>query len=155
MQEKTSGNLFVIGQFALLGALLLLPSRTDWTLDVVAKSFAFAFMAIGLSIALASILKLGKSLSANPVPLETAELKTSGMYAVVRHPIYLGILMAAIGITSQTGSMWSLPIFVALATLLNFKARFEEKLLKGKFANYKEYASRVGRLIPGVGKLKN
>jgi len=43
---------------------------------------------------------------------------------------------------------------LGLVVLLNFKARFEERLLLAKFPEYAAYAAKVGRLFPGVGKLK-
>lgn len=155
MQDKTAGNLFVLGQFALLGALALLPTGRDWHLSGVANFAALVLLAAGLVTALIAVLKLGKSLSANPVPLEKAELKTDGLYGLVRHPIYLGLLLGAVGLAIRSGSVWALFLLIALAVLLNFKARFEERLLLAKFVNYKEYASRVGRLVPGFGKLKS
>ncbi|MEO0024125.1 MAG: hypothetical protein RL196_566 [Actinomycetota bacterium] len=155
MQEKNMGNLLVIGQFTLLGALIALPSGKDWAVVEATNLAGFALLTVGLVIAFAAIFKLGKSLSANPVPLEKAELKTDGLYGLVRHPIYLGFLLGAVGLAIRSGSVWSLLLLIALAVLLNFKARFEERLLLAKFVSYKEYATRVGRLVPGLGKLKN
>ena len=45
-------------------------------------------------------------------------------------------------------------VYEALITLLSVKARFEESLLLAKYEGYKQYASRVGRMLPGIGRIR-
>jgi len=154
MSEKSLGNLLVVGQFALLGVLLLLQGARDWSLPAVLDAVAKFLLAAGLAIAIIAIFNLGKSLTANPVPLDSATLKTGGLYAVVRHPIYLGFILAGIGLTATSGSWLAMVALAGLSVLLSFKARFEESMLLRKFDGYRAYATKVGRLLPGIGKLK-
>jgi protein-S-isoprenylcysteine O-methyltransferase Ste14 len=86
------------------------------------------------------------------MPLTTGTLKTTGLYAVVRHPIYLGLLMVAAGVTAHGASIWHLVGFVGLSVLLHIKSGFEERLLRAAYPGYGAYARRVGRLIPKLSQ---
>jgi protein-S-isoprenylcysteine O-methyltransferase Ste14 len=154
MTNKSKGNIFVAIQFALLGLLFLVPGRSDWS---VSQPVSIAMLLISIlagAILLVSAINLGKSLTANPVPLEIATLKTKGFYAIVRHPIYFAVLLLALSAAVQSKSWLHVFFAIALFVLLEFKARFEEKLLLEHYADYASYAARVGRLIPFVGRIR-
>lgn len=155
MTNKQAGNLYVIGQFALIIGLAVLPSPENWSNTSTLGIIDNAIFALGWLVLIVAILNLGRSLTANPVPLERATLKTGGLYGVVRHPIYLGLIIIAFSMALKSESLLGGLLFVVLVLLLNFKASFEEKLLGAKFPEYADYASRVGRLFPGVGKINH
>jgi protein-S-isoprenylcysteine O-methyltransferase Ste14 len=75
----------------------------------------------------------------------------TGPYAIVRHPIYLGGFVLALGIALALGSFGAL-IPVAIATLIIVvRTVLEDRLLQNELEGYKEYASRVRyRLFPGL-----
>ena len=152
LTDKAKGNLMVILQFVFLGLLVFLPNSTDWTVNLAAV--AWVTQALGWVFLAGGGINLGRSLTANPVPLAKAKLKTNGLYAVVRHPIYLGLLLLAWGIAAGSGSWRKVIYAVALTLLLNVKSRFEEKLLLAKFSDYASYAAKVGRLVPLIGRIK-
>ena len=154
MRDKTIGNLYVFGQFALLIGLLLTPAGNTWPSGYFSFITSTVLLVAGLAVLVLAGLTLGKSLSANPVPLAKSTLKTNGIYAVVRHPIYFGLTLASLGLAISSHNWLGLALFGALVTLLNFKARFEEKLLRAKFDNYSDYARKVGRFIPFIGRSK-
>lgn len=149
------GIYYVVGQFALLLMLFLAPHGSLWFLSGALGNIALGLVLVGLIITMLGIVSLGNSLRATPVPKESAELRTTGLYAFVRHPIYLGLIVLSIGLAIFSSSLWGIATLVALIVLLSFKARFEEKLLLQKFPGYADYASRVGRIIPGIGKLRH
>jgi protein-S-isoprenylcysteine O-methyltransferase Ste14 len=154
MTNKVKGNIFVAIQFALLALLFFVPGGSDWQV-ATEMSFALALLsALGFVILIVSAINLGKSLTANPVPLENAVLKTNGLYSLVRHPIYFAVLLLALSAAVQSRSWLHVFFAIALFILLEFKARFEEKLLLEHYADYAGYASRVGRLIPFVGRIR-
>ena len=68
-------------------------------------------MVAGLAVFLIALLGLGTALTPTPVPQEGAALRTSGIYAVVRHPIYVGILVAALGFALAVGSIWQVVLW--------------------------------------------
>jgi protein-S-isoprenylcysteine O-methyltransferase Ste14 len=155
MSVKTKGIILVLIQFGLLIAIIGLPHGDAWAVTGLVGNIAVLLIMAGLAITLFGIVSLGNSLTATPVPKATAVLRTTGMYAIVRHPIYLGLILIGLGLTVPAGSFLTAIAFVLLIVLLSYKARFEERLLLEKFPTYKAYAARVGRIIPFVGKLKN
>ncbi len=154
MSNKSKGILLVAVQFFLLAAIVLVPHGTAWPIPQALGTSALILMMLGLSITLFGIVSLGNSLTATPVPKQDATLRTTGMYAIVRHPIYLGLLLIGLGLTIPAGSFLTVFVFVLLVLTLSYKARFEERLLLDKFSDYREYSSRVGRIIPFVGRIK-
>lgn len=154
MTDQTRGRIFVLLQFILLGLLVFLPHGELWFVTQSLGNFAVLLEVFGLLIALMGIINLGSSLTATPVPKHSAVLRTTGLYAVVRHPIYLGIVVITAGLVLMSSSWWSLLCGVALVILLSVKARFEEKLLLAKFEGYAAYAARTGRIIPFVGRIR-
>lgn len=77
---------------------------------------------------------------------------TTGPYRWVRHPLYAGELLAALGLTLLVGSLWGVVVWVALLALQLYRAHEEELLLSAHLPGYAAYAARTGQLIPGVGR---
>ena len=155
MTDKTRGNLLVTVQFVLLIGLVVLPTGTLWPYPEWLAIGALILMLGGVMIVLFALVGLGKAATATPVPKDGAPLRTTGLYAVVRHPIYTGLLAAGLGLVVRGGSLWHILVFVALVVLLSLKSRWEERMLAAVHAEYARYGATVGRFIPGIGKLKN
>lgn len=153
MSDKSRGNLLVVIQFVLLAVILFFPGGDLWEVPQWLGWTAMALTFGGLFVAVFGIFGLGPSLTANPVPKKQSELKTGGLYARVRHPIYSGLMVMSVGLTISSQSLVSLIACILLFVLFMIKARFEEKLLLAAYPAYSAYAARVGRFIPGVGKL--
>jgi protein-S-isoprenylcysteine O-methyltransferase Ste14 len=154
MNSKAQGNLLVGLQFLLLGFLVLLPEGEHWETALVFTFIANGMTVLALFILLVSAINLGRSLTANPVPLDKAELKTTGMYSLVRHPIYSAIVLLAIGRSVTSESFLVLVVGVLLVVLISIKARFEDRLLLKHYEGYATYAAKVGRMIPGIGRIR-
>ena len=154
-RDKTRGNLLVAVQFILLIGLVILPTGTLWPYPEWLAISALILMLGGVMVVLFSLVALGKAATATPVPKEGAPLRTTGLYALVRHPIYSGLLAAGLGLALRGGSVWHILVFIALIVLLSLKSRWEERMLMGVHPEYKSYAARVGRFVPGIGTLKN
>ena len=84
-----------------------------------------------------------------PEPRANARMITTGPYAWVRHPMYLGLMVLALGLAVgwNTGMHWLSA--AALVLILVVKARREERFMRARFPGYDAYASRTPRLVPG------
>jgi protein-S-isoprenylcysteine O-methyltransferase Ste14 len=145
------GGWWVAGQFALLGAAVAAPKTPAPAVPAAPFHWAgAALLAFSAAVLAAGSLKLGKRLTPFPKPVEGASLETTGIYGVVRHPLYFGVVLAAFGIAAVKLSLWSLLFAAALAVLLNAKADREEEWLAGRFPEYRSYRLRTRKLIPFI-----
>ena len=86
MDDLQKGRMLVFLQFGLIIILALYPDSTN--VDSRLNILGTVVIAIGLVLLFAGFRGLGKSLNANPVPNQDGVLVTTGIYGVVRHPIY-------------------------------------------------------------------
>jgi protein-S-isoprenylcysteine O-methyltransferase Ste14 len=78
-------------------------------------------------------------------------LVTRGIYGVIRHPSYLGLLINALGWALAFRSAVGLLLTALLIPVLLARIRAEERLLRAQFgAEYEAYQARTSRLIPGL-----
>lgn len=76
---------------------------------------------------------------------------STGPYAVVRHPLYDGLLLICIGIPLALGSYWALPLLVPIFALIVLRLTNEETVLLRDLPGYADYREKVRwRLIPGI-----
>ncbi len=140
-------------QVVLLALVFFLPSGTAWDVSTGVQTLALVLNIAGLLLLGLGALGLGRSLTPTPVPLEAGELKTSGLYSRMRHPIYSGVMLLAIGTAAGSGSLFRALATLALIAFFNLKARWEEERLMKKFGHdYQAYASRVNRFLPTRGR---
>ena len=79
------------------------------------------------------------------------QVVSTGLYGLVRHPMYTGNLILMIGIPLALGSYWGLVFVVPGLIVLALRIRDEEKLLKEDLDGYREYAQKVRyRLVPHI-----
>ncbi|HEV8142202.1 MAG TPA: isoprenylcysteine carboxylmethyltransferase family protein [Methylomirabilota bacterium] len=78
---------------------------------------------------------------------------TTGPYALVRHPIYTGILLAVVATALSRGTVLTYVGAVVFGIGLVIKARVEERFLQSELGqdNYRDYARRVPMLVPFFG----
>jgi protein-S-isoprenylcysteine O-methyltransferase Ste14 len=107
-----------------------------------------AILTVGLALAVWGARSLGPSLTPGTEPLPGAPLATSGAYARVRHPIYLGVVLGLTGYT-VAWSNWTLGLLLGLIALLYFnaKAKVEERWLLARYPTYESYMRQVPRRI--------
>ena len=76
---------------------------------------------------------------------------TSGPYAVVRHPMYVGIILQNLGTPLILGSRWAYVPSGLVVALFVVRTALEDRTLQEELPGYREYARRVRyRLVPGV-----
>jgi len=104
----------------------------------------------GVLLGILGIRDLGGSLSPFPMPIESAVLVSEGIYRRLRHPIYAGVILVALGWSLLTASLAALVLTAVLAVLLDLKARREEAWLRERYRVYAAYAEQTSRFVPGV-----
>jgi len=128
------------------GALLLdfrFPTPGRWQTWV-----GLAAVTLGAVLAGWAVGSLGPALSPHPEPRPGTMLVQRGPYAHLRHPIYAGLALAALGTAISIRSWIALTTGVVLAAFLAVKARYEESRLRVSVPGYAAYQRRVpGRMI--------
>ena len=76
---------------------------------------------------------------------------STGLYALVRHPMYMGALLLLVGMSLSLGSWWGLCVFLLFIPALAWRVFDEERFLAKNLPGYSEYLDKVRyRLVPGV-----
>ena len=108
-----------------------------------------ALSAVGLFMRVAAMRQLGARFSPLLAVQREHTLETTGWYAVVRHPGYLGALLANTGVAITFGSAVALPFALVMVLVQADRVRREERLLEGHFGDaWRAYARRTGALFP-------
>lgn len=106
---------------------------------------------LGLAFAVWARLSIGRNWSGYIELKEGHQLIRSGPYAIVRHPIYSGFMLATLGTAIAFGDWSGLVAFVLIVGAWGYKATLEENALIEKFGSeYEEYRRRVKQLVPFV-----
>ena len=104
-------------------------------------------MLAGMAWSVASIAYLGRCFGILP---EARGLVTRGPYHWVRHPLYLGELTAAFGWVIATLSPALCALFLVVCGLQYWRILMEEDALSRVFPEYRDYARRTSRILPGI-----
>ena len=149
------GEWYVVAQFILLGLVLVAPWlapggawRTPWSW--LARGAGALLLLVGAGAAGVGLLGLGRNLSPLPHPKDDAALVESGLYGLVRHPIYSGLIAGCWGWALLTNSLLALALAVVVFVFFDVKARREERALLARFPTYAGYRARVRRFIPFI-----
>jgi len=143
----------VIAQFV-LGAVIVVLGVVGFAWpDGVSRALTLAGLLLGISGLVLFVLgigALGSSLTPFPRPSDGATFRGSGVYGRVRHPIYGGVLLLALG-WSLALSPLALGATALLWLLLELKSRHEEAMLVARYPEYRTYREHVRRrFVPGL-----
>lgn len=113
---------------------------------------AIFLMIAGLTIRWTAIVSLGKAFSANVAIRNTQTIYRSGLYRLVRHPSYTGLLIVFLSIGLYARNWLSLAVVLVPTTAaLVYRIHVEEAALSQAFGpQYAEYRQTTSRLIPGI-----
>ena len=121
---------------------------TPWGL--VVSILGVVAIAIGAGVAARGVWDLRSGLSPCPRPIAGAPLVESGAYRMIRHPIYSGLVLGAMGWGLATGSILAIAMTGLLFLLFAGKSRREEAWLMEVHPGYGAYQQRTKRLIPWI-----
>lgn len=161
-----SGRPFTLEWFAGIGFTLALvvglasPIAALLGLDPLIDSPALAWFGnataiVGVLLTLLAQLSMGDSWRIGVDENERTELVTEGAFALARNPIFTAMVVTAIGLTLMVPNVLAVVGFAALLLALELQVRGVEEpyLLDAHGITYRTYASRVGRFVPGFGRL--
>jgi len=120
-------------------------------LDLFCEIGCFLVSLLGLSVRVLTVGTVPRGTSGRSTKKPGANvLNTTGMYSIVRHPLYLGNYFMTLGI-SLFPRTWFLPIIVSLAFIVHYKIVIssEEEYLESKFGDeFRAWAAKVPMIIP-------
>lgn len=85
-----------------------------------------------------------------PDPKEDSHIVTRGPYKMIRHPMYLSLLLFTLPLLIADFTIWRAAFWLLLLVDLILKLNYEETLLEKKLAGYSEYKQQSYRLIPFI-----
>jgi protein-S-isoprenylcysteine O-methyltransferase Ste14 len=157
--ERLAGVLFVAGlvmgaaapTLALLGILEPVAALDG----VVGNAVGVVLGITGIALTFGAQMAMGDSWRVGVDPEERTELVTGGPFELVRNPIYSAMLPTVFGLVLMVPSVLAIAAFATLLVGLELQVRLVEEpyLLQVHGEVYAQYASRVGRFVPGVGLL--
>ncbi len=149
------GEYWVLAQAIFFVGFILLPAYSIISLERLSPIWKYTGWGltsllglIGALLFLLGGVELGANLTPLPHPKDDGKLVTSGIYGIVRHPIYSGVIFLAIAYSCWRWSVTHLIGAVLLLLFFDIKARKEESWLKNKFPDYDFYKLQVKKLIP-------
>lgn len=153
--RNTRGEWYVIVQFLLLGLVAVTPllwRTAPWPAPWawLARGLGLLLLMLAAGLGLLGLISLGANLSVLPHPKDDADLVQTGLYGLVRHPIYSGVIAGCAGWALLLNSAPALLLAAGAFVFFDLKARREERALRQRFPAYERYQQRVRRFIPFV-----
>jgi protein-S-isoprenylcysteine O-methyltransferase Ste14 len=151
------GEYWVIAQVLLLLLFVVVPAYPTAGPALVPAVVLYGLRGLAMAIALCALLLIGKglidlgpNLTPLPYPRADGELVQTGVYGLVRHSLYSGLILGTFALSLWRFSLSHLAITLVLLLVLNAKASREEVWLQERFPDYADYRQRVKKLIPWV-----
>jgi protein-S-isoprenylcysteine O-methyltransferase Ste14 len=129
----------------------VLDHRFGWS-SVPLAVIVLGNVLVGVGLLGAQLVVIQNSYASANITVEAGqELASTGLYGLVRHPMYVGVLVMMIGTPLALDSYWGLAVLIPGLLALAARIVDEEKLLTAELAGYDEYTQKVRyRLMPGV-----
>jgi len=121
-----------------------------WHVSWTGAWICAALVAVGVAVAWWARLHLGRLWSARVTRKTDHKVVDSGPYAIVRHPIYTGLLLSLLATAAAKGTILGIAGFSVLLIGIYLKARLEERWLTEELGAdaYENYRRRVPMLLP-------
>ncbi len=154
MNERTIGWAFVAAQAVLISVVVVMPSADHFPVPPWLDTITTVMFWLGTALAVMAAAVLGRALTATPVPNDRAELRTTGPYRLVRHPIYSGVLLIVVALSIGSGNVAKVIVGGATITFFHAKAAWEEQRLGERFSDYAAYAAETPRFLPRLSSIR-
>lgn len=121
-----------------------------WVTPPAVAWIAFALVVAGLLFTWMARLHLGPLWSSTSAPTEAHRVVDTGPYGIVRHPVYAGLLLAAIATALERGRLEAVAGVLVLIAAVSLRAKLEERFLRRDLGDemYASYRRRVPMLLP-------
>lgn len=154
ISNRTKGRILAAIQFVLLIIIIahaiIESTRHNYSYSPVIYLLSIIFLVVGLISVILTLIEFKQMMTPNPVPLDNAQLRTGGIYSIIRHPMYFSVILLLTGGILYLRAYFTLVLDVAAVIFLIYKIGFEEKMLLEKFPSYKDYQSKTKRLFPFI-----
>jgi protein-S-isoprenylcysteine O-methyltransferase Ste14 len=152
-REPAQKAIMAFAMLSFAGACILpgLDHRFGWS-DVPASIVIIGNILIALSYLIFYFVFRENTYGAATIQVEDNQrVISTGPYALVRHPMYVGALLMTLGMTLALGSWWGLLMLIPCVAAIVWRLLDEEKFLSRNLAGYTEFKNKVRyRLIPSV-----
>ncbi|HZC90854.1 MAG TPA: isoprenylcysteine carboxylmethyltransferase family protein [Mycobacterium sp.] len=149
LQQIVSAVVFIC--FPAMLVVSALDHRFGWSpVPTTVTVVGDILVAVGLAVAMLVVAQNGYA-AANITVESEQTLASTGLYGLVRHPMYSGSIIMMVGVPLALGSYWGLALVVPGLIALALRIRDEEDLLEHELSGYREYTQHVRyRLVPYV-----
>ena len=153
-ESRMAQKLVIAGLYLSLAAMVVvsvLDHRFGWSpVPTAICLVGDVLVAVGLGVVAVVIIQ--NSYAAATVRVEAdQQVVSTGLYGLVRHPMYTGNVIMMVGIPLALGSYWGLLFVVPGVIVLASRINDEEKLLQKELDGYREYTQKVSyRMVPGM-----
>lgn len=131
--------------FVAYGAALTLSPSEEWGFW---RWLGVPMIAGAMILLTPSLWAHGRKLTPLPEPNPQLGLIQTGVYAFIRHPMYLGLMLLTLGLAIFSMKRGALGVALAFVVFFNLKAREEERRLLQRYPEYADYMRRTGRFLP-------
>lgn len=149
--KSDRGTGWVVAQFSLMFAVLVAGPlwRAQWS-GWWSWALGGGLLLLGAWAGVRGERDLGRHRTPFPRPKDDGQLVTTGIYARMRHPLYLAVIALGFAWALFWSSTPALVTAILQVPFFDAKARREERWLRERFSGYEDYQRRAARFIPGL-----
>lgn len=149
--HMTKASLLVFVQFILFSVLILTFIIFPVAIEFTPKVIGIMLIVVGLIIFIKALrahsITNNRSPNITPRPNEQAALVHTGIYQKIRHPIYTGVMLCAMGAACFHGHPGCMITSLVFIPFFTYKSTYEESLLQQTYPQYRDYMQHTGRFI--------